>query len=58
MLTIKYLLELEADRSRLFDVCQDPGETRDLSGRQPAHVEAYRTRTLDWLGATRQAYRD
>ena len=54
----KYLLELEADRSRLFDVCQDPGETRDLSGRHPAHVEAYRTRTLDWLSATRQAYRD
>jgi arylsulfatase A-like enzyme len=54
----KYLLEIEADRSRVFDVCRDPDETRDLSARHPARVEAYRGRTLDWLSATRRAYRD
>jgi hypothetical protein len=52
----KYLLEIEADRSRLFDVCRDPDETRDLSGPHEPRVEAYRARMLDWLSATRQTY--
>jgi len=54
----KYLLEIEADRSSLFDVCRDPDERRDLSWRNAVRVEAYRSRTLDWLSATRHAYHD
>jgi hypothetical protein len=54
----KYLLEIEAGRSSLFDVCRDPDERHDRGGAHATRVEAYRDRALAWIGATRQAYRD
>ena len=54
----KYLLEIEADRSQLFDVCADPDETIDRSREHPERVRAYRERTLDWLRANRGRYTD
>ena len=39
-----YLYEAQARRSQLFDVCEDPGQTHDLSAAEAARVEAYRQR--------------
>jgi hypothetical protein len=52
----KYLLEIEAGRSRLFDVCADPGESRDVAASHTDHVDTYRQRTLDWIAATRRKF--
>jgi phosphoglycerol transferase MdoB-like AlkP superfamily enzyme len=47
----KYQLEIDADRSKLFEVCHDPDETADLSAGQPARVQAYRMRVTQWSAA-------
>jgi arylsulfatase A-like enzyme len=52
----KYLLEVEARRSSLFDVCRDPDETRDRAAGHEARVDAYRGRTMNWLRETRRSY--
>ncbi len=44
----KYLFETDASRSKLFDVCADPGETHDRSTGEIARVDAYRERVLAW----------
>jgi arylsulfatase A-like enzyme len=44
----KYLFETDASRSKLFDVCADPGETRDRAADEAARVDAYRDRLLAW----------
>jgi phosphoglycerol transferase MdoB-like AlkP superfamily enzyme len=49
----KYLYEIDSRRSRLFDVCADPGETRDRASEHPERVSAYRERALAWAGAQR-----
>ena len=49
----KYLYELDSKRSRLFDVCSDPGETRDRAPDYPTHALAYRDRVLEWAAAQR-----
>jgi lipoteichoic acid synthase len=51
----KYLFEMDSDRSRLFDVCADPGETRDRALEFPGRVAGYRTRVRDWAGAQKAA---
>jgi len=40
----KYVLEVGSGRSKLFDVCADPGEQDDRSAAQPARARAYRAR--------------
>ena len=50
----KYLYEIDSRRSRLFDVCADPGETRDRTRDQPDRVDAYRERVIAWAGAQKQ----
>jgi phosphoglycerol transferase MdoB-like AlkP superfamily enzyme len=52
----KYLLEVESKRSRLFDVCADPGELRDLASSHADRVDVYRRRTIDWIASTRHEY--
>jgi arylsulfatase A-like enzyme len=52
----KYLLEIEARRSRLFDVCVDPGEVRDVAAGHADRVGAYRQRTLVWIASTRRKF--
>jgi arylsulfatase A-like enzyme len=47
----KYQLEINADRSALYDVCRDPGETRNLAGAAPDRIGAYRDRVLRWSAA-------
>ena len=50
---LKYLFEVEAKRSQLYDVCSDPGERSDISGRFPEKVSAYRTRVETWAASRR-----
>ena len=47
----KYLFEIDADRSRLYDVCADPGETLDLSTRAPERTQTYRARLRLFLSS-------
>jgi arylsulfatase A-like enzyme len=49
----KYLYEVEARRSSLFDVCADPAETVDRHAEYPQRVEVYRARVMGWSSATR-----
>jgi hypothetical protein len=42
----KYLYEIDSRRSRLFDVCADPGETIDRAAEHNNRVAAYRERSL------------
>jgi arylsulfatase A-like enzyme len=54
----KYLFEIDSRRSMLFDVCNDPDETRDLSADHAALVETYRARLEAWAAARRAAIAD
>jgi len=47
----KYLYEIDSRRSRLFDVCADPGETIDRAAEHNNRVAAYRERVIAWAGA-------
>jgi hypothetical protein len=49
----KYLFELEARRSRLFDVCADPEETRDRAPEFPERVAFYEERVQSWARTER-----
>jgi lipoteichoic acid synthase len=51
----KYLFEMDSGRSRLFDVCGDPGETRDRGHELPERVSSYRTRVREWAAAQKDA---
>ena len=51
----KFLLEVDAGRARLFDVCTDPAETRDRSAQETARSAAYRTRVTAWASSRRAA---
>jgi arylsulfatase A-like enzyme len=51
----KFMLEIDARRARLFDVCADPAETRDRSAQEPARSDAYRTRVTTWAASRRAA---
>jgi hypothetical protein len=46
----KYQLETSSRRSRLFDVCRDPGEQNDLAPAETERVNAYRGRIESWAG--------
>jgi len=47
----KYIYEKESDRSKLFDVCEDSDESRDLAAQEPERVAAYRAHVLRWSAA-------
>jgi arylsulfatase A-like enzyme len=47
----KFIHELESGRSRLFDVCGDPGERHDLATEQPEQLTRYRERLRRWSAA-------
>ena len=50
----KYSLEMDSGRSRLFDVCDDPAESRDRAGDFPERVSRYRERVRDWAAAQKE----
>ena len=49
----KLLLEVESRRSRLYDVCTDPSESKDRSASEPVRIAAYRDRLERWSKAQR-----
>jgi sulfatase-like protein len=51
----KYLYEIDSRRSRLFDVCEDPGETRDRANDSPVRTDVYRDRVRAWAAAQKDA---
>jgi hypothetical protein len=51
----KYLFEIDARRSRLFEVCTDPDETTDRSSEHPDRVAAYRERVERWAAAQKES---
>jgi phosphoglycerol transferase MdoB-like AlkP superfamily enzyme len=47
----KFLYEIDARRSRLYDVCADPAETEDRAPAERARTAAYRDRVTAWAAA-------
>jgi hypothetical protein len=47
----KYILEVDSRRSKLYDVCADPGETKNLSAEENMRVDAYRRHLEGWIGS-------
>jgi phosphoglycerol transferase MdoB-like AlkP superfamily enzyme len=47
----KYIYEKDTDRSKLFDLCEDPEESHDLATREPERAAAYRSHVLRWSAA-------
>lgn len=47
----KYVYELDSERSKLFNLCDDPEERRDLYRQNTARSAEYRTRLVDWSAA-------
>ena len=48
---MKSIHELDSGRSRLFDVDQDPQETKDLSNRYPRQAASYVQDLRGWSAA-------
>jgi glucan phosphoethanolaminetransferase (alkaline phosphatase superfamily) len=44
----KYIYELDSGRSKLFDLCRDATESKDLSAQHPERVAAYREHLAHW----------
>jgi hypothetical protein len=51
----KAIHELDSGHTALFDLGEDPGETRDVAQRHPRLAEAYRERLRDWAAAERRS---
>jgi hypothetical protein len=51
----KFLYEIDSGRSRLFDVCEDPGERRDRAKEFPERADAYGGRVRAWAAAQKEA---
>jgi hypothetical protein len=49
----KYMFEINSGHSKVYDVCKDPGELNDVSGREPDRVSAYKSRLEEWVAAQR-----
>lgn len=47
----KYIYDASADRSRLFNVCEDAAESRDVSREHAQRVAEYKVRVVDWSAA-------
>ena len=47
----KYIYDAGADRSRLFNLCEDATESRDVSRGHVERVDAYKSRIIDWSAA-------
>jgi glucan phosphoethanolaminetransferase (alkaline phosphatase superfamily) len=52
----KYLLEVDSNRSRLFDVCADPEEQIDRAAAEPDRVRAYADRVRGWAEAVKSRF--
>jgi hypothetical protein len=52
----KYLLEIDTNRSRLFDVCADPDEKIDRAPELPERTAAYADRVRKWAEAVKSRF--
>lgn len=52
----KAIHEVESGRTTLFDLQNDPGESRDVAGEFPERVESYREHLLSWCAASRYRF--
>jgi len=50
----KMIFETGSRRSKLFDVCLDPQETRDVAATNEARVTAYRAKLEGWISTSRK----
>ena len=48
---IKFIHEMESNRSRMFDVCRDPDERIDISSGQRSRAAHYREILEGWSAA-------
>jgi lipoteichoic acid synthase len=53
----KVIYELDANRSRLFDLDRDPGEITDLAAQEPARTRWYEQNLRTWSAAQRALLR-
>ena len=53
----KYVLEVGNERSELFDVRYDPGETSNLAAGQPERTARYREHVKHWIAAEKARIR-
>jgi len=53
----KYIFEVDSQRSKLFDVCIDPAETKDRSAEESVRVDRYRKTLQAWITAQARARR-
>jgi len=49
----KFIYQIESGRGKLFNLIQDPAETKNLAPSQPDRCEQYRQRLLNWAAAQR-----
>jgi glucan phosphoethanolaminetransferase (alkaline phosphatase superfamily) len=54
----KYIFELESGRSKLFDLCTDPGEAKDVSSLHPDLVAAYSVHLSSWAAPQKSLMND
>ena len=47
----KYIYEMNSGRSKLFELCEDGDEMKDLSGLYPERAAVYREHLMRWSGA-------
>ena len=52
---LKYMFEVEARRSQLYNVCEDPAENTNVAERSVERVAAYRERVEAWAASRRAA---
>jgi lipoteichoic acid synthase len=52
---LKYVYEIESRRSKLYNLCNDPNETRNLALAFPERVSFYRKRLERWSGAQKDS---
>ena len=53
----KYIYEVESGRSKVFDLCTDPGELTDISSHLPDRVMTYKAHVIDWSTIQKAAFK-
>ena len=54
---IKYIYEVESNRSKVFNLCSDPGETKDISSHLQDRVATYKSHVTAWSKAQKAAFK-
>jgi hypothetical protein len=54
---LKYIYEVESNRSKVFNLCSDPGETTDISSHLQDRVATYKSHVTAWSRAQKATYK-